>query len=192
MKKDNVLKKEFSKRDVERMRNLVKGNAGDRTTQGVGYSKKQEFHKEGDIWEEDGRTWTIENGLKQNVTKLDKAKKAHLFPMFCPSCKSKMTPHIDKQYYKIHKKCLNCVIDMEHQIRVEGRWEEYEKEMKNKEIDSIIEDYKKWIKDFLEGNTQSYIAENGDIETWKENSNKEELIKRLEEGITFLESMKVS
>jgi hypothetical protein len=192
MKKENVLKKEFNKRDVERMRNLVKGNAGDRTTQSIGYSKKQEFHKEGDVWEENDRTWTIENGLKQNVTKLDKAKKAHLFPMFCSSCKSKMTPHIDKQYYKIHKKCLNCVIDMEHQIRTDGKWDEYEKEMKNKEIDSIIEDYKKWIKDFLGGNTQSYIAENGDIETWKENNNKEELVKRLEDGITFLKSMKVS
>lgn len=81
---------------------------------------------------------------------------------------------------------------MEHQIRTEGKWDEYEKEIKNKEIDATIEDYKKWINDFLEGNTQSYIAENGDIETWKENSNKEELIKRLEEGIIFLESMKVS
>jgi hypothetical protein len=75
---------------------------------------------------------------------------------------------------------------------IDGKWDEYEKEMKNKEIDSIIEDYKKWIKDFLGGNTQSYIAENGDIETWKENNNKEELVKRLEDGITFLESMKVS
>ena len=70
MKKENVLKKEFNKRDVERMRNLVKGNAGDRTTQSIGYSKKQEIHKEGDVWEENDRTWTIENGLKQNVTKL--------------------------------------------------------------------------------------------------------------------------
>ena len=95
--------------------------------------------------------------------------------MFCPSCKSKMTPHIDKQYFKMHKKCLNCVIDMEHQIRTDGKWDEYEKEMKNKEIDCIIEDYKKWIDDFLQGNTQSYIAENGDIETWKENQNKEDL-----------------
>lgn len=192
MSKENVLKKEFNKRDVERMRNLVKGNAGDRTTQSIGYSKKQEFYKEGDVWEENDRIWTIKNGLKQNVTKLDKAKKSHLFPMFCSSCKSKMTPHIDKQYYKIHKKCLNCVIDMEHKLRTDGKWDEYEKEMKNKEIDSIIKDYKKWIKDFLEGNTQSYIAENGDIETWKENNNKEELVKRLEDGITFLKSMKVS
>lgn len=192
MSKVQGLNKQFSEKDVNRMRNLISGKYGDKVGQSIGYKKAEVKHKEGDIWEEDGRTWTIENGLKQNVTKLDKAKKAHLFPMFCPSCKSKMTPHIDKQYFKMHKKCLNCVIDMEHQIRTKGKWDEYEKEIKNKEIDATIEDYKKWINDFLEGNTQSYIAENGDIETWKENSNKEELIKRLEEGITFLESMKVS
>ena len=52
---DNVLKKDFNKKDVERLRNLVKGKAGERTTQGIGYTKKEEFHKEGDIWEADGR-----------------------------------------------------------------------------------------------------------------------------------------
>ena len=46
---DNVLKKDFNKKDVERLRNLVKGKAGERTTQGIGYTKKEEFHKEGDI-----------------------------------------------------------------------------------------------------------------------------------------------
>ena len=47
--KDNVLKKEFSKSDVQRVRNLVQGKYGDKTVQSVGYSKKQEFHKEGDL-----------------------------------------------------------------------------------------------------------------------------------------------
>ena len=32
---DNVLKKEFQKRDVERLRNLVKGKYGDRSTMGL-------------------------------------------------------------------------------------------------------------------------------------------------------------
>ena len=63
---DNVLKKDFNKKDVERLRNLVKGKAGERTTQGIGYTKKEEFHKEGDIWEADGRKWTIKDGIKQN------------------------------------------------------------------------------------------------------------------------------
>ena len=59
---DNVLKKDFNKKDVERLRNLVKGKGGERTTQGIGYTKKEEFYKEGDIWEADGRKWTIKDG----------------------------------------------------------------------------------------------------------------------------------
>ena len=35
---------------------LITGNTNSRTSQGVGYTKKYEHHKEGDIWEEDGRT----------------------------------------------------------------------------------------------------------------------------------------
>ena len=73
--KDNVLKKEFAKKDVKRLRNLVKGKSGERTGQGVGYTKKDEFHKEGDTWEENGRMWTIRDGIKENITKLDKFKK---------------------------------------------------------------------------------------------------------------------
>ena len=49
MSKDNVLKKEFAKKDVTRLRNLVQGKYGEKTTQGVGYSKKQEIYAEGDV-----------------------------------------------------------------------------------------------------------------------------------------------
>ena len=82
MSKDSVLKKEFQKRDVERLRNLVQGKYGEKTRSSVGFTKKQDFYKEGDIWEVDGRTWTIKDGLKQNITKLDTAKKAHVMPLF--------------------------------------------------------------------------------------------------------------
>ena len=71
-----MLKKEFKKHDVERLRNLIKGKSSSRTTQGVGYTKSSsENHEEGDIWEENGRTWTIKDGIKENITKLDKFKK---------------------------------------------------------------------------------------------------------------------
>ena len=66
---DNVLKKDFQQRDVQRLRNLVQGKYGDKVGEGVGYTKAEEFHKEGDIWEVDGRKWTIKNGIKQNITK---------------------------------------------------------------------------------------------------------------------------
>ena len=35
---DNVLKRDFQKKDVERLRNLVKGKSGERTSQGIGYT----------------------------------------------------------------------------------------------------------------------------------------------------------
>ena len=75
---ENVLKKEFGKKDVTRLRNLMTGKHNSKNGQSVGYTKKEEFRKEGDIWEEDGRKWTIKDGIKQNITKLDRAKKAQI------------------------------------------------------------------------------------------------------------------
>ena len=50
---ENVLKKEFKEKDVQRLRNLVQGKYGEKATMGTGYTKKQEFHEEGVVWEED-------------------------------------------------------------------------------------------------------------------------------------------
>ena len=71
-----MLKKEFREEDIQRIRNLATGKVGDKTRVQSGYKKQYQKRKEGDIWEEDGRTWTIKNGIKQNITKLDKAKVA--------------------------------------------------------------------------------------------------------------------
>ena len=47
-----VSKKEFAKKDVQRLRNVLKGKAGERTVDGIGYTKVNELRKEGDIWTE--------------------------------------------------------------------------------------------------------------------------------------------
>ena len=53
MSKETVLKKQFQKRDVERLRNLMKGKYGEKTRSSVGFSKADDFYKEGDVWEEE-------------------------------------------------------------------------------------------------------------------------------------------
>ena len=75
MSKVQGLNKQFTERDVNRMRNLIQGKQGEKVGQSIGYSKHEKIYKEGDIWEEDDRKWTIKDGIKQNITKLDKAKK---------------------------------------------------------------------------------------------------------------------
>jgi len=187
---DNVLKKEFSQKDVQRVRNLVQGKYGDKTQQSVGYTKAQEFHSEGDIWEEDGRKWTIKNGIKQNITKLDKAKKAHVMPIFCPNCKKAMKKRFDKDYYNIHKKCFDCVIDFEHDLRKAGLWEEYEKNIRNADIDGFIKDFKAYVEDELTQNNTSFITESEDVEKWVGGLNEKRVLEALNKTIEHLEKMK--
>jgi len=190
MNQDNVLKKEFAKKDVERLRNLMQGKYGNKTTTGIGYSKPDEFHKEGDIWEYDDRTWTIKDGIKQNITKLDKAKKAHLMPLMCPSCNKVMKNKNDKSYYNIHKSCFRCVILKEEKLKQEGKWEEYQRNIKNTEIDNKIIDFKDYVSDKLKETNNSFISEAGDKETWKGKVNKERVEANVKDVVEYLESLK--
>ena len=190
MSKENVLKKEFQERDVQRLRNLVQGKYGEKTHSSVGFSKAEEFHSEGDIWEADGRTWTIKDGIKQNITKLDKAKKAHNMPLFCPSCKKVMKKRNDKTFYNLHKMCFDCVIDFEAQLRKEGKWEEYQRKIKNDEIDNRIAEFKLFIKEKLEEGNDSFVSESGEVERWVGKVNKEKVEEHVKEVIEYLESLK--
>ena len=187
---DNVLKKEFTPKDVQRVRNLVQGKYGDKVTEGIGYSKKEEFHKEGDIWELDGRKWTIKDGIKQNITKLDTAKKANIMPIFCPNCSAQMKKRFDKDYYNIHKKCFDCVIDFEHDLQKAGLFEDYQKNIKNSEIDGFIQNFKLHIEEELSESNTSFITEQGDVEKWDGGLNKERVLDALDKTIDHLEKMK--
>ena len=189
MSQDNVLKKQFKEKDVQRIRNIMTKKTGERTQAGIGFTKTEQFHKEGDVWVEDGREWTIKDGLKQNVTKLDKAKKAAM-PMFCPKCKGIMNHKHDKVMWSNHKQCYNCVIDFEHQLKVKGLWEEYQNRIVNTDIDRFIEDYKLFIQSKLDESNMGFVTEAGDVERWVGGINKDKVLSSLDETIKYLESFK--
>jgi hypothetical protein len=80
--------------------------------------------KEGDVWTGlDDRKWTMKNGIKQTVTKLDSAKT----PWFCPSCNKALSHKLDSKFWALRNKCMDCVIVEETEIRRQGNWEEYER-----------------------------------------------------------------
>jgi hypothetical protein len=188
--KDNVLKKEFQKRDVERLRNIVKGKYGDKTTQGIGYNgTPTPEYKEGDIWEQNGKTWTIKDGLKENITKLDKFKNVSI-PLFCPKCKQVMDKQLDTHYYKAFGECLDCRARTETQLKIRGEWENHVYEMHDKEIDHQIEEFKSFMHDALNESNNGYITEAGDIQKWVGGINKTRANKTLEEGVKYMEGLK--
>lgn len=188
---DTVLKKEFKEKDVQRLRNLVTKNHGDKTSISVGYTKQQQSHTEGSTWEEDGRTWTIKNGIKVNVTKLDAAKKAVGTPLFCPNCKKVMNHKFDKQFYHNHHKCYSCVIEQETLLRAKGEWDDYEKNIHNSDIDGVLVDFTSFMESMLTDSNQGFITEQGDVESWNSTKqSKEVLLQQFEQTKQYLENLK--
>jgi hypothetical protein len=168
---ESLLKKEFKSRDVNRARNLVNKDFSAKTVDGVGYQKAHEVHNEGDIWEESGRTWTIKDGLKQNITKLDAAKKALQTPLTCPKCGGTMNYHLSQKMYKIHKMCFDCVINYEAELRKAGLYDAYEKAMIQGSLRAFLVDVEQYILDSI-NSVDTFVTEQGDIEDWKGNKTK--------------------
>lgn len=181
--KETLLKKEFKGRDVQRLRNIVTKKYGDKTTNQVGYQKTIEDRKEGDIWEENDKTWTIKNGLKQTVTKLDGVKKQIRMPFICPECNGPMKKFLDKKMYPVHKKCFDCVVKMETQLRAEGKYEEYIKNTFNNNLVTYLEEAEQFIEEFITENKNTYVTEHGDIEDWDGGMDKEKIAQKLKEEL---------
>jgi len=178
-----MLNKEFKRKDVDRMRNLIKGKTGESSELQVGYSAKKEDHKEGDIWEEGGKKWTIKDGIKQTATKLDKIKKEAILPLFCPECSTLMKTRHDSKMYKLHQMCLDCVINMEHKLRIKGEYEEYERNMISNNAEDYVNHLESYLMEALNSSNTQYVSERGEVERWKGGLDKEKTTEDIKKSV---------
>jgi len=163
---DNTLKKEFSNKDVTRMRNLITGKTGDSTQIQTGWEKDKQTHKEGDTWEDDGKRWTIKNGLKQTVTKYDSVKKIVIMPLSCPNCGGVMKlTQLNKKMWGIHQTCFDCVIEKEAIIKREGKWDEYSSQIMNANKNESLLDLERALEEWVD-QKDTFVTEGGDVEAW--------------------------
>ena len=177
-----MLKKEFKRKDVQRARNLIMGNSGASTGTQIGYSKKIEEYKEGDVWTEGRKTWTIKNGIKQTVSKLDTIKKEVFMPLSCPCCGKIMKKRLDKPNYKIHKKCHDCVIEFEHKLRYTGKYDDYIKRLETKNSLNIVDEMESYLLDAINTSNSGYVSEDGVVEKWSGGVNKKEWNQKIKEA----------
>jgi hypothetical protein len=181
---DNLLKKEFKTRDVQRMRNIITKKSGDKTGVQIGYTAEYVERKEGDVWEVDGKQWTIKNGIKQTTTKLDGIRKRINMPLTCPKCKQAMTNRLDKVMYPIHSTCFDCVVTYETELKRLGKFEEYQLNMNKQGLSYHLKEMESVLLELLMNNSgEQYVTEAGDIEEWKGKSLDNQFIKDIQEYI---------
>jgi hypothetical protein len=186
---ESMLQREFRERDVQRMRNIITKKVNDKTVTQVGYNKIQIEYKEGDIWEENGKQWTIKNGIKQNITRFDKLKKSVILPIVCPKCEGAMkSTSLNKKMWPIHSMCFECVIKMETELKRQGKFEEYARNLVNRGVQSHIKEMEDLILEIaLEDNNEDFVTEQGDIEKWAgKGIDKQKIISELQQYIMQL------
>jgi uncharacterized protein (UPF0128 family) len=162
---ESVLKKEFTQKDVQRLRNIYNKQFGAATVTQVGYTIKTEERKEGDIWEEQGKQWTIKNGIKQSYSRIQSLRKELAIPMVCPECSNKMKDSLDKKMYTIHKKCFSCVQAFETKLKLEGKYEAYVKEITTGNARTFLKDARNVVESISDKPAEYFTGE-GQKEEW--------------------------
>lgn len=183
---ESLLKKDFKSKDVERVRNLVNKDFSAKTVAGVGYEKQYEVRNEGDVWDENGRSWTIKNGIRQNITKLDAAKKAMQMPLKCPKCGGSMKHWLNQKMYKIHGFCFDpCTVQYEAELRKAGLFEQYENSMVKGGLKMFLTDMEQYFLQQINA-VDTFVTEQGDVEDWNNNNTqvKEKALQNLQEFLT--------
>ncbi len=174
-----MLKKEFKQKDVNRARNLIMGKTDASTSTQIGYNTKQKDYKEGDVWTEGRKTWTIKNGIKQTISKLDKIKKEVFMPLCCPECGNVMKKRLDKPHYRIHKKCYDCVIDFEGKLIVRGEYEDYKNKLKGKNSIDILNELESTLLSAVNVSNSNFVSEDGVVEKWVGGIDKEKFTEEI-------------
>jgi len=174
-----MLKKEFKQKDVNRARNLIMGKTDASTSTQIGYNTKQKDYKEGDVWTEGRKTWTIKNGIKQTISKLDVIKKEVFMPLCCPECGNVMKKRLDKPHYRINKKCYDCVIDFEGKLIVRGEYEDYKNKLKGKNSIDILNELESTLLSAVNVSNSNFVSEDGVVEKWVGGIDKEKFTEEI-------------
>lgn len=143
--------------------------------------------KVGDRWvDSDGITWEQKEGyvarvesewrkeLREQLTSFPNCRKE--------SCTCNQPKRLDEKMRTIHGMCFDCVVEMEHKLRIEGTWEEYEKERMKQNALAWLKEAER-DKNFIaeELSKAEFVNSFGDVEKWDTGTTKEELLHKIEE-----------
>ena len=158
-------------KNIKAVKEMIAGNHRTQTKNTVGFDEQKEFVKRevGEQWtDNDGNIWEQKKGYKVKLGKLSELRDSLKdFPNCKEGCTSHMNPtRNDLRMKVIHGMCLDCVVEMEHSLKMEGKYEEYERS-------KILENAKAWLKQAeLEKDTiklamqARFVNEDGSLEEW--------------------------
>ncbi len=129
-------------KNIEKVKKLIAGVGGQGSIR-VGYTPKSvSMRKEGEEWvDARGRRWEIKDGKRKQITKIpprgfDK----------CNDCEKLILKTLDQDTYNRMQRCYHCQLYFETELKREGKWEDWVKEMETKRWEAVLAEYKSEMK----------------------------------------------
>jgi hypothetical protein len=142
----------------------------------TGEATPTEIRNIGDKWtDSDGNEWEQRNGYAIKLGKEWQQELREYLNEFknCPkeTCTCTMPKRLDEKMKVIHGMCFDCVLSMEHKLRIEGKFEEYEKQKVKNNVMAWIKEAEKDKDLIIEELTRSleFVNSNGLVEKWGNN-----------------------
>lgn len=184
--------------NIKAIRQMLDGTHKTQTTNTVGFS----VNKGSDIKREVGAIWTDEHGVEWEQRagfKIQKGKMDDIrdmiaktrMPSSCPKCSQAMTKRLDQKFWKLESHCFDCQVEMEHNLRCEGKYADYEKDRMLRNAESWLTDAEHEAKELAEAfrNPLTFANADGTIENWSGGLTGEEMAEKIEkEFVHFKEN----
>jgi len=178
--------------NIRAIRQMLDGTHRMQTKKAVSFSEsfdKEKYQKRevGDVWtDEKGVEWEQRAGFKIKKGKLDEIRDmliANRMPATCPKCNQPMTKRLDEKFWKLEKRCFDCQIDFEHNLRIEGKFHEYERNRILQNAEAWLRQAEKDVEMLKQTYTQAskFVTNaDGEIETWAAQMTPEEFDEKVQ------------
>jgi ribosomal protein L37AE/L43A len=191
--------------NIRAVRQMLDGTHKTQSSTKVGFNSTEKAIEEkrqiGDIWkDEKGEEWEQRAGFKIKKGKLDEIRQminANKMPAECPKCNQPMSKKLDATFWKLEKHCFDCQVDFEHQLRIEGKYEQYEKDRILKNAESWLADAEQEAKEIIEAfrNPLAFANSDGTLEQWEGGMSSDEIADKIQEEFevfktNFIEKLK--
>ena len=133
---------------------------------------------------------------REKSSKRSEALSSARTPWFCPSCKKVMKKKLDDKMYRLYNHCFNCQVEVENKMRIEGTYDDWEKEKIKQNQLSWIQEQRETIEQFKKQKTPEFLQQfrpdgySVDKEKWV--SDKSSIINQADEALEYLQKIEDS
>lgn len=182
-------------RNIEAIRKMLDGTHKSQSKKTFGYEKQNIKRNVGDIWkDENGVEWEQKEGYKINKGKLNALRnylQSLKMPAVCPKCSGEMKGKAHEKMWKLYKHCLDCQIAAEHEMTLNGTYNEFVKNLQLRNAEAWLKDAEQEAKEIVEAirSKLAFANSDGTVEEWAGGIDADELADKIEkEFATFKEN----